>query len=118
MKLTVVEEGTRAELEITRPVISIGRAVDNDVRLTSALVSRHHCRIEVGSEGSWVIDLGSANGTSINGSKVTRRLLEAGDRVHVGAARIVLGAQDAGDSPSSGDTQPVEIEADLAPVGI
>jgi len=42
MKLTVVEDGTRSEVEITRPVISIGRAIDNDVRLTSALVSRHH----------------------------------------------------------------------------
>src|SRR5258706_6493666 len=118
MKLTVVEEGTRAELEITRPVISIGRAVDNDVRLTSALVSRHHCRIEIGPEGSWVIDLGSANGTSVNGNKVTRRLLEAGDRVQVGAARILLGSPEEASEPSAGDTQPVDIEPDLAPIGM
>jgi transcriptional regulator with GAF, ATPase, and Fis domain len=118
MKLTVVEEGTRSELEITRPVISIGRAVDNDVRLTSALVSRHHCRIELGPEGSWVIDLGSANGTSVNGNKVTRRLLEAGDRVQVGAARILLGPPEESAEPSAGDTQPVDVEPDLAPVGM
>jgi transcriptional regulator with GAF, ATPase, and Fis domain len=118
MKLTVVEEGTRSELEITRPVISIGRAVDNDVRLTGGLVSRHHCRIEVGPEGSWVIDLGSANGTSVNGSKVTRRLLEAGDRVQVGAARILLGDPEDSVDASAGDTQSVEIEPDLAPFGM
>jgi transcriptional regulator with GAF, ATPase, and Fis domain len=118
MKLTVVEEGTRSEIELSRPVISIGRAVDNDIRLTNALVSRHHCRIETGAEGSWVIDLGSANGTSVNGSKVTRRLLEAGDRVQVGAARIVLDAGEDGDAPSAGDTQSVSIEPDLSPVGL
>ena len=118
MKLTVVEEGTRSEVEITRPVISIGRAVDNDVRLTSALVSRHHCRIEIGPEGSWVIDLGSANGTSVNGNKVTRRLLEAGDRVQVGTARILLGDPDESGDATAGDTQSVEIEPDLSPVGM
>jgi transcriptional regulator with GAF, ATPase, and Fis domain len=118
MKLTVVEEGTRSEIELTRSVISIGRAVDNDIRLTSALVSRHHCRIETGAEGSWVVDLGSANGTSVNGSKVTRRLLEAGDRVQVGAARILLDAGEDGEPPSPLDTQSVSLEPDLSPVGL
>ncbi len=118
MKLTVVEEGTRSEIELNRPVISIGRAVDNDIRLTNALVSRHHCRIETGAEGTWVVDLGSANGTSVNGSKVTRRLLEAGDRVQVGAARILLDAGEDGEPASPLDTQSVSIEADLSPVGL
>jgi len=118
MKLTVLEEGTKSEVEIARSVISIGRAIDNDVRLTSALVSRHHCRIEIGPEGSWVIDLGSANGTSVNGQKVKRRLLEAGDRVQVGAARIILGEPPLEDEPQAGDTQSFELEPDLAPVGM
>src|SRR5258705_199163 len=104
--VTVVEDGTRSEVEITRPVISIGRAIDNDVRLTSALVSRHHCRIEMGPEGSWVIDLGSANGTSVNGNKVTRRLLEAGDRVHVGAAPVPLGRPPGDAEPPPRHTPP------------
>ena len=118
MKLTVVEEGTRSEIELHRPVISIGRAVDNDIRLTNALVSRHHCRIETGAEGSWVVDLGSANGTSVNGSKVTRRLLEAGDRVQVGAARILLDSGEDVEAPSALDTQSVTVEPDLSPVGL
>jgi transcriptional regulator with GAF, ATPase, and Fis domain len=118
MKLTVVEEGTSSEVEITRPVISIGRALDNDIRLTSAQVSRHHCRIETGPEGSWIIDLSSANGTAVNGSKITRRLLEAGDRVQIGAARLVLGGPREDEVPSAGDTQSVDLEHDLAPVGL
>ncbi len=119
MKVTVVEEGVRSEVDFERPVISVGRAVDNDIRLTSTLVSRHHCRIETGPEGVWVIDLGSANGTSVNGTKVTRKLLEQGDRLQVGGARILLepvsGDEDV-DHPN--DTQPIEPEADLAEVGM
>ncbi|MFN0006350.1 MAG: sigma 54-interacting transcriptional regulator [Planctomycetota bacterium] len=118
MKLTVVEEGTTSEVEITRPVISIGRALDNDIRLTSAQVSRHHCRIETGPEGSWILDLSSANGTLVNGGRITRRLLEPGDRIQVGAARLLLGPEKAPAAPSAGDTQSLEPEHDLAPVGL
>src|SRR6185369_4149663 len=53
-----------------------------------------------------------------NGNKVTRRLLEAGDRVQVGAARILLDAEEDAEPPSAGDTQSFAIEADLAPVGM
>ena len=49
---------------------------------------------------------------------MTRRLLEAGDRVHVGAARILLGDPVDDVEVSAGDTQSVEVEPDLAPVGM
>ncbi|MFN0243637.1 MAG: sigma 54-interacting transcriptional regulator [Planctomycetota bacterium] len=96
MKLIVQEEGSRSELVWDRPTISIGRAVDNDVRLLNTRVSRHHCRLERGSDGPWLVDLGSANGTSVNGQKVDRTPLKEGDRIQIGSARIVLEAQDAG----------------------
>ena len=92
MKLTIEEEGTRSELLIDRPAVSIGRAVDNDIRLANTLVSRHHCRIEVDDEGAWLVDLGSANGTTVNGKKVSRRLLENGDRIQVGGVTVTLEA--------------------------
>src|SRR5438552_18571238 len=119
MTLTAVEEGSRSELDIQRPVISVGRAVDNDIRLTGTLVSRHHCRIEVGPEGAWVVDLGSANGTSVNGQKVSRRLLEPGDRIQIGGARVQLRLEEAGAEAASRphEPQPIELEPDLAPVG-
>jgi transcriptional regulator with GAF, ATPase, and Fis domain len=119
MKLIVLEEGSRSELALERPVVSIGRAVNNDIRLSSSLVSRHHCRIEFGGEGTFVVDLGSANGTLVNGEKVTRRLVEPGDKIQVGGVRILL----EGESPASEDAQPNETqsvvpEADLGPVGM
>ena len=89
MKLSVLEEGTSSELHVDRPVVSIGRAVDNDVRLTSGLVSRHHCRIESGPDGVWVVDLGSANGTFVNGQRVSGpTVLSPGDAVQFGAVQF------------------------------
>ena len=40
MKLIVLEEGTRSELTVDRPVVSIGRSVDNDIRLQEAALRR------------------------------------------------------------------------------
>src|SRR4029078_1747330 len=85
MKLTVLEEGTRSDLQVDRATIAIERAIDNDVRITSGLVSRHHCRIESGPDGIWIVDLKSANGTFVNGERLTRHKLEDGGR-HSGRA--------------------------------
>jgi transcriptional regulator with GAF, ATPase, and Fis domain len=111
MKLTIVEEGTRSELEFDRAVIAVGRAIDNDIRVSDTLVSRHHCRIDIGAEGAWVIDLGSANGTTVNGERVTRRLLADGDQVHVGKVRLyVSGLAEAFGELRPDETQPIEID--------
>ena len=90
MKWTVVEDGLRSTFDLEAPVLSIGRALDNDIRLVSAKVSRHHSRIEIDEDGAWVIDLGSANGTRVNGDRIDRRLLQIGDEIEVGGVRILL----------------------------
>ena len=45
------EEGVRAELELAGPVVRIGRAIDNEIRLSDHQISRHHCRIEADERG-------------------------------------------------------------------
>ena len=104
MKLTVVEEGMRSEIELDQTVITVGRALDNDVRMTSTKVSRHHSRIEAQNGQAWVIDLGSANGTAVNGEKVDRRLLVPGDAIEFGgkSVRIVLGGESEAVAPAPG----------------
>src|SRR5688572_11668067 len=113
MKLIVLEEGTRSDLQVDRATISIGRAVDNDVRITSGLVSRHHCRIESGPEGIWIVDLSSANGTFVNGERITRHKLEDGDRISVGAVKISIEPERPAHLDRTGETQPIELEADF-----
>jgi len=110
MKLTIVEDGTRSLLEFDQSVVTIGRAVDNEIRLSHTLVSRHHCRIEGGSEGTWLLDLGSSNGTMVNGERVMRRLLEDGDQVQVGKVRLTVHLPEAEDPRQPDETQPIPVQ--------
>jgi len=90
MRISVLEEGNRSILEIDRPIVRVGRAGDNDVRLSSALASRHHCRIVAEPDGTYVVDLGSSNGTQVNGAKVARQRLGAGDVIAIGGTELCV----------------------------
>ena len=107
MKLTIVEDGTRSLLEFDRNVITIGRAVDNEIRLSHTLVSRHHCRVEHGAEGCWLLDLGSSNGTLVNGERVMRRLLVDGDQIAIGKVRLIVHLEEEASEPHPDETQPI-----------
>ncbi len=117
MKLIVVEEGTRATLEFSQAVIRIGRAIDNDIRLSGPLSSRHHCRIEVRGRAAFVIDLGSANGTELNAQRVARERLSEGDIVGVGGARIHV--EEVSKRPTGGgETQRIDAVPDASADGL
>lgn len=64
---------------------SLGRARDNTVRITNEQVSRHHALIQCQNEGEfWIVDLGSSNGTSVNGRRVSRPArLADGDLIEI-----------------------------------
>jgi len=106
MKMTVVEDGVRTELDLPGPVITVGRALDNDIRLANTRVSRHHSRIEAKGEAAWVIDLGSANGTVVNGERVTRKLLGDGDEIELCGTRLIIHAEQAGQSETIATRRP------------
>ena len=67
-------------------VVGVGREPDNVIRITDdAYVSGHHARISVVGDGVVVDDLGSRNGTFLNGAKLSdRRPLRIGDRLQIG----------------------------------
>ena len=88
MKVVIVEEGVRTELEFTGSKVQVGRSVDNDIRIQGPKVSRHHCRIETGPSGTFVHDLGSSNGTLVNGERVDQRQIGPRDELQVGAALL------------------------------
>ncbi len=62
----------------------IGREVDNDVQLDRPRVSRHHAELRVEGDTTWISDLGSSNGTFVNGRQVQHHALRHGDVVRVG----------------------------------
>ncbi len=62
--------------------LTIGRAPDNDVCIANQGVSQHHARVSATADGAIVIeDLGSTNGTYVNGERITRQTLRDGDKV-------------------------------------
>jgi len=78
--------------------IFIGRATDLDVVLVEDMVSRKHAKISFTNELLTIEDLGSTNGTFVNGEKVRRARLKEGDRVLIGTSivRIALTEASAG----------------------
>jgi len=71
-------------IPLTRSVTTIGREADNDLCIPEAAVSRYHARVEMRSEGPVLVDVGSTNGTLVNGRRVREHLLAAHDVVRVG----------------------------------
>lgn len=82
----VLADGARVELG-SDPV-SIGRSPDSDVVLADAEVSRQHAEVRQRDGGYVIVDLGSMNGTKVNGVGVRERQLEDGDVITIGAAQL------------------------------
>ena len=73
------------------PAVSIGRASDCSIPIKDRYLSRKHAEI-LAIDGAWVLkDLGSANGTYLNGTRVEHdQLLKTGDRIRLGDTEIVF----------------------------
>ena len=70
---------------------TMGRAVRADFIVDAPLVSRLHCRFTALPSGELEVDdLGSTNGTFVNGRRVKRARLQAGDRVGVGRVELTV----------------------------
>jgi len=63
--------------------LTIGRAEGSDIRLEDAAVSKLHAAIEVRGADHMLLDMESANGTFVNGNRVTRHLLNHGDTIEI-----------------------------------
>lgn len=81
-------------LNLDKPVITIGRAPGNDLVLPHPSVSGRHAQINKMPDGKFQIrDLGSTNGTYLNGVRISTAVAGAGDRVTIGAVTLLLGAR-------------------------
>lgn len=68
--------------------VTLGRALDNGVVLESNDVSRRHARLEPAGSVLRLVDLGSTNGTRVNGRRVQEHLLRDGDLVELGSVQL------------------------------
>ena len=84
LKSPALAEGERHQLNSSP--LTIGRSADNDVALDAdTFASTQHARVEPRRDGVWLEDIGSTNGTFLNGAQVSRpRRLTPGDVIRVG----------------------------------
>ena len=76
---------------ISRPTaLKIGRDFHNDISYSSNLVSSTHTALEISSDSIVVHDMGSANGTYVNGKAVTKKTLSVGDTIYIMGLQIIV----------------------------
>jgi pSer/pThr/pTyr-binding forkhead associated (FHA) protein len=96
-------EQTR-EIPISQDEFLIGRGADCDLRLRLSAISRHHCLIRTQGGELTLLDLGSSNGTYVNGQRVrSSAVLRSGDEIRLDAFRFVVSLGDTPE-PASPDT--------------
>lgn len=89
-KLQIIcEDGTSYDYILSLEKVSIGRGVENDLVFSEAGISRNHAELVSTPKGHEIIDLGSSNGTIVNGSYVSRAILTSDDVIEIGGNRIV-----------------------------
>jgi hypothetical protein len=85
----VLPDGRRVSVGSDHAVV-IGRLPECDIVLPDSNVSRRHAELRRKGDGVFVTDLGSTNGTRVNGTPVREQVLASGDEVTVGSTRLIF----------------------------
>lgn len=83
------EDGEHA-FEVTAPVTVLGRGTDCDLRLVDSGVSRHHAELRFEGNDVVLLDLGSTNGTLVDGWAASRTPLRNGARIEMGHTVLIF----------------------------
>ena len=104
VRLEVTDTLGRRVVLVEKPVFTIGRRTESDLRVVSSDVSRDHAEIARAGDGYIVRDRSSRYGTFVNGDGVTEKALTHGDRIRLGrsgGAELVFLIEEAGTHVSS-----------------
>ena len=101
-------QGGEFPLPVNREIV-VGRSSELDMVLVEDMVSRRHAKLIITDDQIFIQDLGSTNGTFVNGEKIKRAKLNEGDRILIGTSIIKLVAAD----PSSTAASPQKMEASV-----
>ncbi len=104
-KITINRENFQIdERELEQGSLSIGRNHDNDLDIDDPAVSSHHAQIVTVFDSSYVEDLGSTNGTFVNGKQVKTHTLHNGDVLTMGHYQILFQSETAATSQNANAT--------------
>ena len=90
MPLRLICLDGHADIALDRAVVVVGRHRWCHVRIASPRVSRRHCCLARDRDGVLVRELGSTNGTRINGRRITEGVLRLGDELSIAHCRYQL----------------------------
>ncbi|MFK7990154.1 MAG: adenylate/guanylate cyclase domain-containing protein [Sandaracinaceae bacterium] len=89
-RLTIIGPDGRQDVELLAHN-TLGRHPNNTVQVLDRIVSKEHCHVDLIEGGRWILrDLGSLNGTYINGERVSQQVLNPGDEIMLGSTRIIF----------------------------
>ena len=74
--------------------ITVGREEGNDIQLNDERISRFHAKIQLDHDRMVLTDLGSTNGTKVNGEDIQLRILRYGDLISVGRSVLLFGSRE------------------------
>ncbi|MBU1626806.1 GAF domain-containing protein [bacterium] len=88
MYTLIIEESlvTLLKFNLEQEVTTVGRAIDNTIRINKNGVSRYHAKIELKGNTPVITDLDSKNGTRVNGLRIKEKILHDGDEIILGDA--------------------------------
>ena len=87
--ITTSSTGDKTEFELVNETTTIGRKPGNDIQIDNLSVSGRHAQVITILEDSFLEDLGSTNGTYVNGKLVKKHALENGDNITLGKYQII-----------------------------
>ena len=104
------DEQETKELEFDRDTITLGRHSTSDIHVVDKKASRHHAKIEIVDGEVRVTDLGSNNGTKVNGESIVTHLLTEGDEISIGATTIKVNLLDFPAMPEKSQEEPTSMQ--------
>ncbi|HMO56797.1 MAG TPA: DUF3662 and FHA domain-containing protein [Roseiflexaceae bacterium] len=89
-RLLLTLRGINHTIPLESTLLTIGRGLNNDIILEDERVSRHHAQLRYRARRFWIADVGSTNGTFVNGEQIAEQVLRDNDTISLGGLEVIF----------------------------